>query len=144
MILIIRRKWAQGGTRFNARGIDDEGNVANQCESEFLVFKHYILDTPQKVNDGESVISTTEIFSHVQVRGSMPFFWEQSGVKTIQISRPLETTIPAFKLHFDDLRQTFNDGQVFSLNLVTPNSSMERLLLESYEKLLNKSGYKKE
>lgn len=34
MILIARRKWAMGGTRFNARGIDDDGNVANHTELE--------------------------------------------------------------------------------------------------------------
>lgn len=34
MVLIVRRRWRMGGTRFKARGLDEEGNVANQTESE--------------------------------------------------------------------------------------------------------------
>jgi len=34
VILIARRRWLMGGTRFNARGIDDDGNTANMVESE--------------------------------------------------------------------------------------------------------------
>ena len=37
MILISRRRYAMAGTRFNARGLDDEGNVANFVESEQLI-----------------------------------------------------------------------------------------------------------
>ena len=29
--LIMRRAWKKGGTRYNARGIDEKGNVANFC-----------------------------------------------------------------------------------------------------------------
>lgn len=31
--LITRRSWAKGGTRYNSRGIDLKGNVANFCET---------------------------------------------------------------------------------------------------------------
>ena len=34
LVLISRRRWLMGGTRYNARGIDDEGNVANFVECE--------------------------------------------------------------------------------------------------------------
>lgn len=34
LVLISRRRYAMAGTRFNARGLDDEGNVANFVESE--------------------------------------------------------------------------------------------------------------
>lgn len=34
MILIARRRWLMGGTRFRARGIDHDGNVANHTELE--------------------------------------------------------------------------------------------------------------
>lgn len=49
------------GTRFNARGIDEEGNAANFVESETIV------------NFDDSTLT----FSHVQVRGSVPVFWSQ-------------------------------------------------------------------
>lgn len=29
-----------GGTRYKARGIDDEGNVANNCETEQIIMSH--------------------------------------------------------------------------------------------------------
>ena len=38
MTLIARRKWRMGGTRFNARGIDEDGNVANHAELEQIVY----------------------------------------------------------------------------------------------------------
>lgn len=34
LILISRRRWLMGGTRYNARGLDDEGNCGNCVESE--------------------------------------------------------------------------------------------------------------
>ena len=34
MTLISRRMHMRAGTRYNARGIDDKGNVANTCETE--------------------------------------------------------------------------------------------------------------
>lgn len=40
ILLIARRRWQMGGTRYNARGIDEQGNVANCVETEQLVFKH--------------------------------------------------------------------------------------------------------
>lgn len=30
-ILLTRRSWIQGGTRYNARGVDTSGYVANFC-----------------------------------------------------------------------------------------------------------------
>lgn len=50
-----------GGTRFNARGVDDDGNCANFVETEMIV------EYP----------SMSLMFSHVQVRGSLPLFWAQ-------------------------------------------------------------------
>ena len=34
MILISRRSYIMGGTRYNSRGIDNKGNVANFVETE--------------------------------------------------------------------------------------------------------------
>ena len=46
MILIARRRWRMGGTRFDARGIDDEGNCANFCELEQIFYIHTDHETP--------------------------------------------------------------------------------------------------
>jgi hypothetical protein len=34
LLLIGRRRWKMGGTRYNARGVDEEGNAANTVETE--------------------------------------------------------------------------------------------------------------
>lgn len=96
------------------------------------------------MSETESIISETNVFSFVQVRGSMPFYWDQKGLKTVNISRPIEATMPVFKKHFNDMRADYNDGQVFALNLVTTHSSMEKMLLDNYEYLLSVSGFLKE
>ncbi len=49
LILISRRRWLMGGTRYNARGIDDEGNTANLVECEQICIKTKInKDTNKK------------------------------------------------------------------------------------------------
>ena len=48
----------RSGTRYNARGIDDTGSVANFVETEQIV----------------QVENT--VMSYVIIRGSVPFFWE--------------------------------------------------------------------
>ena len=55
--LISRRHVARAGTRFHSRGVDEDGHVANFVESELIV------------NSGQTV------FSHLQIRGSVPLFW---------------------------------------------------------------------
>jgi hypothetical protein len=57
MILISRRRHGQAGTRYLSRGLDDEGNVANFVETEQIIIYGGL------------------VFSHVQVRGSVPLFW---------------------------------------------------------------------
>lgn len=58
LILISRRRWGQAGTRYLARGLDDDGNVANYVETEqILCYRN-------------------QIYSFVQIRGSVPLFWQ--------------------------------------------------------------------
>jgi hypothetical protein len=49
--------------RFNVRGSNDDGHVANFVETEQVIY----LDN--------------EVTSYVQTRGSVPLFWEQPGVQ---------------------------------------------------------------
>ncbi|PWN44254.1 hypothetical protein IE81DRAFT_27792 [Ceraceosorus guamensis] len=102
LALISRLSSKRAGTRFNTRGIDDDGNVANFVESETL-FTH------------ESVT-----VSYTQVRGSPPMFWEQQGLQTfnarIQITRPRVASQPAFDRHFVDLLSQYK--AVHAINLL--------------------------
>jgi len=56
--LISRRSVQRSGTRFNARGIDDMGHVANTVETEQIVVSEGVLT------------------SYSMIRGSVPIFWE--------------------------------------------------------------------
>ena len=77
----------RAGTRYNARGIDDLGFVGNQVEKEQIIM------LPDK-----------HLMSHVQISGSVPVYWEQSGVKEdVSLTRSHELSKKAFGLHFSDI-----------------------------------------
>ncbi|KAH9943297.1 inositol polyphosphate phosphatase [Epithele typhae] len=99
--LISRLGWKRAGTRFNTRGVDDDGNCANFVETE-------------------TIFSTDQhCYSYIQVRGSVPLFWEQQGLQTfgqrIQITRP-QASQPAFDRHFHGLVEEY--GAVHAINLL--------------------------
>ncbi|KAF9998779.1 inositol polyphosphate 5-phosphatase [Modicella reniformis] len=99
--VISRLSSKRAGTRYNTRGIDDNGNVANFVETE-------------------TIISNSEwCFSYMQLRGSVPVFWEQQGLQLtshkIQLSRGLETTKPAVRRHFEELIQQYEDVHILDL-----------------------------
>lgn len=116
--LISRLSSRRMGTRFNSRGIDDEGNVANFVETETLFW------SPSGL-----------CFSYTQIRGSVPIFWESStsllpGQQKIQITRSPEATQPAFDKHFEMLERTY--GAVHIVNLLTGTKTGELELTERY------------
>ncbi|KOS21194.1 Inositol-1 [Escovopsis weberi] len=111
LTLISRLSCRRAGTRFNARGMDDQGNVANFVESETTFWS-----------------PTGIIFSYVQVRGSVPVFWEQAadlipGRQKITITRSRDATQPTFNKHFEDLEQSY--GAVHVINLLSETKPAE-------------------
>lgn len=102
LALVSRLSWKRAGTRFNTRGVDDDGNVANFVESEIIL-----------CHEGVSA-------SYVQLRGSVPLFWEQPGLQAfsarIQITRPRQASQPAFDRHFAQLLSHYS--RVHALNLL--------------------------
>lgn len=63
--LISRRDWHRMGTRYHCRGIDTNGAVANAVETEQILIFPATSQQPMRVT------------SFVQIRGSIPLFWEQ-------------------------------------------------------------------
>jgi hypothetical protein len=116
MTLISRLSCRRAGTRFNARGIDDDGNVANFVETETIF------------------CTDTLCFSYVQCRGSIPIFWEQTsglpGQQKITITRSVEATQPAFDKHFETLSEVY--GDVFVVNLLSEEKPNEVQLTQQY------------
>ncbi|KJR80976.1 synaptojanin-like protein [Sporothrix schenckii 1099-18] len=118
LTVISRLSCRRAGTRFNARGIDDDGNVANFVETETIYW------SPSGV-----------VFSYVQVRGSVPVFWEQSpglipGNQKIIVTRSPDGAQPAFDKHFDDLETSY--GAVHVINLLSEAKPGEAELSQCY------------
>lgn len=100
LALVSRLSCRRAGTRFFTRGIDDDGSVANFVETEL------ILESPRY------------IFSFVQLRGSVPVFWEQPGVQgfnqRIEFSRGAQAAAPSFRKHFERLTGTYGNVEIIS------------------------------
>ena len=101
-VLVSRLSCERAGTRFNVRGTNDDGHVANFVETEQVIY----LDN--------------EVTSYVQTRGSVPLFWEQPGIQVgshkVKISRGFEASAPAFDRHLDMIKQRY--GQQVIVNLL--------------------------
>ncbi|XP_058483071.1 synaptojanin-1 isoform X12 [Solea solea] len=117
----------RAGTRFNVRGTNDDGQVANFVETEQVIF----LDD--------------KVSSFIQIRGSIPLFWEQPGIQKksikgvllqlnenrslngldenphlvgshrVKLSRGFEANAPAFERHFTALRQLYGNQVIINL-----------------------------
>ncbi|CAO1602095.1 Inositol-1,4,5-trisphosphate 5-phosphatase 1 [Xanthoria calcicola] len=119
LTVLSRLSCRRAGTRFNSRGLDDDGYVANFVESETVLWHPSGL-----------------CFSYAQVRGSVPIFWEQAtgllpNQQKIQITRSPEATQPAFNKHFEQLELTY--GTVHILNLMSATKVGEVELTARYQ-----------
>lgn len=100
VLIISKICCKRAGTRFNTRGVNDDGNVANFVETEQIV----------------TVIGHN--LSFVIVRGSVPIFWEQGLIKgkhEASLSRTKEATIPAFLKHFNQLLAKYESVHIVDL-----------------------------
>lgn len=129
-----------GGTRYNARGIDEEGNVSNHTEVEQICYIMQKHDPPMtfknSMNEISSVTKTARLYSFVQVRGSMPFFWTQQGLLDVKIQGSIDRSLRPFSAHFESLHKDYSGGQIMCMNLVAPGKKLELPLLKMYEDLL--------
>ncbi|XP_075219614.1 synaptojanin-1-like [Lycorma delicatula] len=100
-IVISRLSCERAGTRFNVRGVNDDGHVANFVETEQII----MLDNEET--------------SYTQIRGSVPIFWEQPGVQVgshkVKISRGSEASAPAFNKHITLLIERYGHQAIVNL-----------------------------
>lgn len=127
LVLISRRRFAMAGTRFNARGIDEEGNAANFVESEMIV----------------ECRSLNLIFSHLQIRGSIPIFWTQKVKKQkVVISNVSDKQLDyAFDQHINDMLTKYS--LIVFLNLLSKEKQSEDQLTKRTKQLLDKFNYER-
>lgn len=113
--LVSRQSCKRAGTRYNMRGADEEGNVANFVETEQIIELQ-----------GETL-------SLLQVRGSIPLFWTQYANLKYK-PRPTLTTakdmVPGFREHFQRLLSRYH--KVTAVSLVNQTGS-EGVLAKAYE-----------
>lgn len=100
-VIISRLSCERAGTRFNVRGCNDDGHVANFVETEQVIF----LDD--------------KVTSYIQTRGSVPLFWEQPGVQVgshkVKLSRSLEASASAYDKHFNVLKKRYGKPVIVNL-----------------------------
>eukprot|EP01100_Stratorugosa_tubuloviscum_P008289 TRINITY_DN344_c2_g1_i1.p1 TRINITY_DN344_c2_g1~~TRINITY_DN344_c2_g1_i1.p1 ORF type:complete len:590 (+),score=188.30 TRINITY_DN344_c2_g1_i1:42-1772(+) len=123
LILISRRNKHRSGTRFFQRGIDENGVVANNVETEQIV----------------TLPNFNKFASFVLIRGSIPLLWSQPPTtaytpKIVTKGTPEQNT-KAFELHFQDLQKTY--GQQTLVNLIN-HKGIEKILEESYSEYTRK------
>lgn len=99
--LISRLSCERAGTRFNVRGVNDLGHVANFVETEQVIFLNQI------------------VLSFIIIRGSIPLFWEQPGVQVgshrIKMSRGSEISQAAYDKHMFLLRERYENTVIINL-----------------------------
>ncbi|XP_077596962.1 synaptojanin-1 [Stigmatopora nigra] len=114
----------RAGTRFNVRGANDDGQVANFVETEQAIF----LDD--------------KVSSFIQIRGSIPLFWEQPGIQVgshrVKLSRGFEANAPAFERHFTALKKLY--GKQVIINLLGSKEG-EHMLSKAFQSHLKASEH---
>ncbi|KNA09861.1 hypothetical protein SOVF_149670 [Spinacia oleracea] len=109
LTLIARRSRHYAGTRYLKRGVNDKGRVANDVETEQIIF--------EDVSEGLPV----RISSVVQNRGSIPLFWSQEtsrlNIKPDIILSKKDQNYEATRLHFENLAKRYGDP-IIILNLI--------------------------
>lgn len=117
LMLIGRRSTYRYGTRLNARGIDEDGNVGNFVESELRL----------RVNKGFWK-------SFVQVRGSIPVFWGQKNIfSPAYFTRPLNESEAAFLLHYKQLETLYGEGSEICFMSLLDTKASEIALTQGME-----------
>ncbi|KAJ0794444.1 putative SAC domain, polyphosphoinositide phosphatase Fig4 [Helianthus annuus] len=117
LTLIARRSRHYAGTRYLKRGVNEKGRVANDVETEQIVFE----DVPEG--------SPVKISSVVQNRGSIPLFWSQEtsrlNMKPDIVLSKKDHTYEATRLHFQNLYKRYGNP-IIILNLVKTKEKKPR------------------
>ncbi|KAI0351616.1 hypothetical protein OH77DRAFT_1429434 [Trametes cingulata] len=140
--LIARRSRHHAGARYLKRGVNDEGNVANEVETEQIVSETlttpFYYPAPKEGPDGKQGRRPSPNYtSYVQYRGSIPVFWTQE-VTSMSPKPPIEIPVmdpfyTAAARHFDDLFRRYG-SPIMILNLIKKREPQPResKLLEEY------------
>jgi hypothetical protein len=142
-VLITRRSRFRAGTRYHARGLEENGNVANFNETEQSIILN---DNASKgpvsyagdhgIQNGKVAGKEPQVLAYVQTRGSVPVYWAE--VNTLQYTpkiqiRGVETAVLAAKRHFDEQIRLY--GENYLVNLVN-QKGREKRVKDAYEQMV--------
>ncbi|KAI9102897.1 hypothetical protein K1719_023336 [Acacia pycnantha] len=117
LTIIARRSRHYAGTRYLKRGVNEKGRVANDVETEQIVFEDAHTGCP------------IQISSMVQIRGSIPLFWSQEAsrlnIKPNIILSKKDHNFEATRLHFDNLVKRYGNP-IIILNLIKTHEKKPR------------------
>ncbi|KAM7253613.1 hypothetical protein ACFE04_021767 [Oxalis oulophora] len=140
LTLIARRSRHYAGTRYLKRGVNEKGRVANDVETEQILFE----DVPEA--------QPMQISSVVQMRGSIPLFWSQETSRLnikpdITLSKH-DPNYNATKLHFENLIKRYG-SPIIILNLIKtrekkPRETILRAEFSNAIRYLNKTCFTEE
>lgn len=124
--IIARRSHYFAGARFLKRGVNDQGNVANEVETEQIVCD-FLTNSLHDPRDG--LFNNPRYTSFVQHRGSIPLYWSQD-VSNMSPKPPIElnSVDPFFSsaaLHFDNMFQRYG-RPILVLNLIKTREKIPR------------------
>ncbi|KAL6509892.1 hypothetical protein OROGR_022380 [Orobanche gracilis] len=101
LTLIARRSRLHAGTRYIKRGVNEEGQAANDVEIEQIVCREICGEFPYKLN------------SMVQNRGSVPLFWGQANswinLKPKISILDVDDDFKATRHHFEELTKRYGN-----------------------------------
>ncbi|XP_020586302.1 phosphoinositide phosphatase SAC2-like [Phalaenopsis equestris] len=127
--LIARRSRHYAGTRYLKRGVNAKGRVANEVETEQILFGVNARDEP------------TQISSVVQIRGSIPLFWSQDSSwlnMKPDIILQKDQKYEATRLHFDNLVKRYgNPIIIFNLIKTYEKRPREFILRSEFAKAID-------
>ncbi|KAH7852684.1 hypothetical protein Vadar_027874 [Vaccinium darrowii] len=117
LTLIARRSRHYAGTRYLKRGVNEKGRVANDVETEQIVFEDVPEGCPMPIS------------SIVQNRGSIPLFWSQEtsrlNLKPDIILSRKDQNYEATRLHFENLAKRYGNP-IIILNLIKTHEKKPR------------------
>ncbi|XP_054780272.1 phosphoinositide phosphatase SAC2-like isoform X3 [Prosopis cineraria] len=117
LTIIARRSRHYAGTRYLKRGVNEKGRVANDVETEQIVF--------EDAQDGCPI----QISSVVQMRGSIPLFWSQEAsplnMKPDILLSKEDHNFEATRLHFENLVKRYGNP-IIILNLIKTREKKPR------------------
>lgn len=139
VVLISRINHRRLGTRYVRRGLDNDGNAANNVEMEQIVFNH-------------DYLKNKAISSYCQIRGSAPSVWGQDldlsyRPRLVLADINKESVWSPIRSHYQDLKHQYigerdvmsgmDNGQVVCVNLLD-DTGFEGPLTEIYERTVKR------